>query len=236
MDIWADLVATGTLIVVSIATWAAIQAGIYAKGAYEATQRQLELDREALEVTQQQLQVAQNQLKAGQRPFLLPTTRPRISPDPQARHDLFVSENQYIDIQNIGYGPAVNVRATLCGKRASSYPSNKFYGLWSGKMGVPIDNDKNDQSIFFSMVQGEPNATERPDGYDNEDVRVLIARLVLIYADLALNEYQTIYEWEDNERWQVRQSQSLEKAIAEDAMIQIARGRRHRHGRTSPQS
>jgi hypothetical protein len=149
-----NAVGIGTLLLAVATFWMAVKTRRLAKEAEQdrqVAQRQVDTAQEQLEVAQRQVEISTIQTERAHRPVVVPVQRaeqvlfrgggflanqPHLIENDPNRSDLPRYSAVHVPVENVGMGPALNLRGTYLGPRGSGHVMSPTEGLAAGRVGV----------------------------------------------------------------------------------------------------
>jgi hypothetical protein len=189
-----DAVALGTLLLAVATFWLAWKTRTLANEAEkdrQVAQRQVDTAQQQLAVAQRQTEIARIQTERAHRPVVVPVqradevhfrgggfiaNRPHLTENPRERPDLPRYSAVHIAVENVGMGPALNLRGSLTGPNGSGSVLYPTEGLAAGHVGV----------VSFESWEDSLSWTGDDVGFQAE----------LIYDDVAATTYRTEVEFD----------------------------------------
>jgi hypothetical protein len=203
-----DWTAIGTL-VLAIVTLVSL---FFARSALAKTQAQIELGQKQLAQTQREIELSRREVEEAHRPVLVPFQKagegvtyrggvisgangPVISENNPARADLPRYSSASLTVENVGVGPALNVRGEFAGPRGKGAAPFPTEAIAVGARGVVVFENREGESLSFT---GDDETVEAVIAYD--DVAGQTYRTEIVF-DIKNSAYRSaLVKAEENDR------------------------------------
>jgi hypothetical protein len=139
----------------------------FAWGSLKQAQQQIKLGQEQLEQTQREIELSRREVEEAHRPVLVPLQRsstairfrggeiqagggPQVSENDPDRKDLPRYSAAFLTVENVGVGPALNVRGEFVGPRGTGTTRFPTEAMAAGAHGVVTFENWDGESLSFT--------------------------------------------------------------------------------------
>jgi hypothetical protein len=180
----------------------------FAWGSLKQTQRQIQLGQEQLEQTQREIELSRAEVEEAHRPVLVPFQKsgerltfrggeifagggPQVSENDPDRQDLPRYSTIFLPVENVGVGPALNVRGEFTGPHGKGTTRFPTEAVAVGARGVVTFENWDGESLSFTGNDSSVSAT-----IEYEDVAGRMHRTSIVF-DVGHNAYRSTFGRDD---------------------------------------